>query len=672
MVASIRPNPFSITRAVDLNDTQIEELWVTLKAEDDSFAVEFHHPTSKMPAYILGAKGSGKTHLMRHQAFELQKLRYQAEGLPLADGIARDGYIGLYMRCSGLSANRFDGKRQSQELWNDLFAYYFELWVAQQTLSVALELQLDGNPEVDEALSRSIIGLLDTNVKNVDYRLASIKDFFFDRQRHLDYEINNCLLKGGINVEIIATPGKLIFGIPRILADFIPFLKDVLFVYSVDEFENLTEPQQVHINTLYRERENPTTFRIGARTYGVKTYATNSAGEENIRNSEYIELRLDEKFRALKPQYASFCRTLASKRLANSIFPGAEPGNLMDIDQYLANFDAGWRSASWDTIIVKDPSRRPHFLRLKENLTKLDGIVSFEHAYQKLQLPPYPLLEKLNLVLFYQRIARGVNPNTALEEIAFSASQFVEGRDSGTYGQSYSHYSRDLAAQLLREASRPLTYGGFQTFIRMSGGIPRALLTILRSVYEWSIFENEAPFEAGYISLKAQHKGVIDASDWYYNNMRKAGIDGQHVQAAIDRLARLFRINRFGDKPIESSLSSFSISEEQISPKAREILKVAEARAFLHRIKGGQKERNSDDVTAKFQISPMLAPRWDISMARRGIHPFNAEDFNTIFEPGETAKYAALSANWTNSVTFPFRKGTAIHNTPAQYGLFDD
>ncbi|MBY5431008.1 hypothetical protein [Rhizobium leguminosarum] len=666
-----KPNPFSITRAVDLNDSQIEELWVTLKTEDDSFAVEFHHPTSKMPTYILGAKGSGKTHLMRHQAFELQKLRYLAEGITVQQGVKRDGYIGLYMLCSGLSSNRFSGKRQSGELWENLFAYYFELWVAQQTLALALELELTLLPSDEEAISHDIAQLFDKSVEFAGNDLKSVLDFLISEQKGLDYEINNCLMKGSLDVDILVTPGKLIFGIPRILSLKLDFLKDVLFVFSVDEFENLTEPQQRHVNTLYRERENPTTFRIGARTYGIRTHATNSAGEENIRNSEFIELRLDEKFRELKPQYGTFCRTLASKRLTTAI--GAlDPDRHIDIDKHLASFDARWDSEAWRTIVNKVPARRPHFIRLSENLSKLDGVISASDAVQKLSLPQYPLLEKLNLILFYQRVARGGNLTRAIEEIAVEASDFIAGRERGTYGQSFGHYSRDLTAQLLRESGQTLTYGGFDTFVRMSGGIPRALLTILRSIYEWSIFENETPFEAGLISLKAQHKGVVDASDWYYNHMRKAGIQGQYVQAAIDRLARLFRISRFGDKPIESSLSSFSVAEDQISSAAREVLKLAEARAFLHRIKGGQKERNSDEVTAKFQISPMLAPRWDIPMARRGIHPFNAEDFNTIFDPGETSKYAALSFNWTNSVTFPFRKGTALRNTPSQPGLFDD
>src|SRR5690606_3132990 len=117
-----------------------------------------------------------------------------------------------------------------------------------------------------------------------------------------DFEINNCLLKGSLDVQITVTRGKLIFGIPKVLSGRYPFLRDVLFSYAIDEFENLTEPQQVHLHTLVREKESPTTFRIGARSYGVKTQKTNSGGEENQADSEFQEIHLDLEFREHKSQ----------------------------------------------------------------------------------------------------------------------------------------------------------------------------------------------------------------------------------------------------------------------------------------------------------------------------------------------------------------------------------
>lgn len=100
-------NPFAITKAVDLNDLQIENFWVAITAEDDEeAAAEFERPSSPMPTYILGAKGSGKTHLMRHQAFELQSLRHANNQVDIRDGVRADGYLGIYARCSGLQAGR--------------------------------------------------------------------------------------------------------------------------------------------------------------------------------------------------------------------------------------------------------------------------------------------------------------------------------------------------------------------------------------------------------------------------------------------------------------------------------------------------------------------------------------------------------------------------------------
>ena len=121
-------NPFGITKAVDLNDEQILSLWVNVSGAAADFA-EFARPQSPMPTFIMGAKGSGKTHLMRYHSFELQTLRHNQRNVSLREGVRSDGYIGIYMRCSGLNSGRFANKRQSPEVWKELFAYYIELWL---------------------------------------------------------------------------------------------------------------------------------------------------------------------------------------------------------------------------------------------------------------------------------------------------------------------------------------------------------------------------------------------------------------------------------------------------------------------------------------------------------------------------------------------------------------
>jgi hypothetical protein len=162
---------------------------------------------------------------------------------------------------------------------------------------------------------------------------------------------------------------------------------------------------------------------------------------------------------------------------------------------------------------------------------------------------------------------------------------------------------------------------------------------------------------------------VLEAANWYYQSMRKAGDDGLQIQAAVDRLANIMRINRFSDKPIEVSLSTFSLCESDLNEEARRILKLTEDRAFIHRISGGQRDRNSEEIVSKFQISPMLAPRWDLPLVRRGAISLTSSDANSIFCSGFKESYDGFVRNFKSRVNFPFRG--APEGNENQLGLFE-
>jgi hypothetical protein len=71
-------NPFGLTKANDLSDDQIQSLWVDIASQESPTSLfSAGRFSSPMPTFILGGKGSGKTHLMRYASYPLQKLRYQ-------------------------------------------------------------------------------------------------------------------------------------------------------------------------------------------------------------------------------------------------------------------------------------------------------------------------------------------------------------------------------------------------------------------------------------------------------------------------------------------------------------------------------------------------------------------------------------------------------------------
>ena len=104
-------NPFDVTKAVDYSDQELFYNWVDFPKK--SFQ-EFIRPTLEMPMIIVGSKGSGKTHIMKHFSYSMQKIRSEKT----FDNILKEGYLGVYLRCSGLNGYRFSGRNESEETWN--------------------------------------------------------------------------------------------------------------------------------------------------------------------------------------------------------------------------------------------------------------------------------------------------------------------------------------------------------------------------------------------------------------------------------------------------------------------------------------------------------------------------------------------------------------------------
>lgn len=644
-------NPFGATKAVDLDDNQIQTLWVDV-LEFGEELVQFAHPSSAMPSLVLGAKGSGKTHLMRYHSFELQLLRYgdAPTASDIHTGVEKDGYIGVYALCGNINSSRFAGKRQPDEKWRELFSYYMELWLTHHLLLIVEKLRLD--PVLERDICSEMLSLFDAPLPRNPETIRDFADCITQLQRELDYAVNNAVMTGQLDVEILVTRGRLIFGLPKILANKCAFLSKVLFVYSIDEFENLNVEQQKVINSLIRGKEIPATIRVGARSYGIKTYHTDGSGEENLRDSEYEVIPLDRIFRNHKTNYAKFAKSLVSKRLgaAYSVsaktVAGQDEG--ADWDAIFDSIDDAWNSDYYKNLIKPGADgQRRHITAFRNNLSRVKDDQR-EKLVSLLSVDEFPLLEKLNLLRFYKRANNGDPLAATAEKIAQECRSFIASPGiKSPYATALQHYKFDLSAQLHRENGEKQYYLGLETFITMSAGLPRALLTILRSIFDWSTFQGEDPLKTGRISIDAQYRGVRDASDWFYQNMRKAGEDGRAIQVAVDRLGQIFRVNRFADRPAEVSLCTFAVSEHHASAEARRILRLAEERSFLNRVSLGGKDKNSGDPLEKFQISPMLAPRWDLPLGRRGTVTLTSGDFNAIFDPScNDTEFDAVLSEW--------------------------
>ncbi len=657
--------PFGVTKASDFSDEEILSYWVDLSELGGVAGIA--KPASPMPMYILGGKGSGKTHLMRYLSYSSQRLRYTED---LLRGIQSDGYLGIYMRCSGLNSARFNGKGQQDAAWLDVFAYHFELWLAQLAVDAARGCLVSAKSFCDSesSCSHDIYQLFDAKSEVVPGTLAEVSEFLANKRRYVDLAVNNCSITQRLDVRIEASRGRLIFGIPQILVQYVRPLSDCRFVYLLDEFENLSEAQQTYVNTLVREKEAPCTFKIGSRLYGVKTHMTFSGKEENKQDSEYELLHLDALLRRSDEQYRKFAVRLIVKRLAEHGYVSPIASALKDAtessNQWFDVIDEGDLAASLTSFVSEkyQGRERPYFKSLKSQLeegwrlglapgvkTEADITVVIE----RLLCEDFPLLEKINRLLLYREWYARNDLVEASEGIRKECAAYLEQRPTaGRYWDTLLHFKADMLAQVFRECDRKQRYVGLPTFIDMSWGLPRNLLVTLKNVCSWAMFKEERPFRDRPISINAQMEGVSEATNWFFRDHRPTGSDGPDVQDAISRLATLFRGIRYSDKPSECSLCAFSCDLSQVSEEARRRVDLAQKWSLLVDV-GSQRDRNSERLDVKLQLNRMIAPRWDLPIFRRGVLALNPSEVDAIFAPEEKREFTEVLSERVSRMTAP-------------------
>jgi chromosomal replication initiation ATPase DnaA len=205
-------NPFSITKATDFSDNEINEYWVNVNKD-----YRILNPTELLPKYILGGKGCGKTHLLRYFSYPLQKIRKNA----LSAIILEDKYIGIYSVLDGINSSRFKGKGIDDEQWKSAFEYYFELYICDILLSIAKDIftnSLSGK-YTEKEFVESIASIFYEDINNVQTIDELLKELSVLRKK-IDIEIVNAAFNRRLDVsamKILFSPGDLLFGIPVLL-----------------------------------------------------------------------------------------------------------------------------------------------------------------------------------------------------------------------------------------------------------------------------------------------------------------------------------------------------------------------------------------------------------------------------------------------------------------------
>ena len=664
-------NPFDINKAVDYTDQQLFDYWVNIGG--DSGFDKMMKPSTLMPMIIIGSKGSGKTHIMKYYSYELQKIRLAADPTPLtlAEKFQKESFIGVYVRCSGLNADTFSGKGVTEDIWQSIFDYYWELWLGERVLSTIIDLQKESiisNYSERDNVNR-ILSLFLGEHEHCS-TIQELKDYFISLQKQLLFEVHNFLFQGKQipNVEVKLNISSITYGIPSILQATVPFFKDRHILYLIDEYENFSEGQQLLIQSLLREKPTACSIRIGTRPYGIRTYYTLGKVEENIAGSEFDELRLDDWIRS-SDNYTCYIKDIITSRLKGSNLSINDTDDLELLIEKITASDIEEQAS-------KKKSYGNLFVNLRKNLKayryqklsddEIDAIVKI------ISFAPNLIVERSCVALLYRKLkAKSTNLVNEVSLIQSQASQYLAGDRSpeNEIAKFLSYFRSDMVDSIARLANIRIPYYGLDTLIELSCGTPRTILRMLKHAFSRQYFNTgKAPFErVQVLKVEAQQIGIDNTNAWFFEENRVPG-DNIGVKEVVKRLGNFLQSIRFSDLPPQCSINIFSVPDD-LSSEAQSTIDTLVLYSYLID-QNVRRRKNSDNKTRVYCLNSILLPKWELSLEKRGNVELNKEDAEIIFNPNRSAEYDKYVKNKLAAYNFPFTLKAEAGASVEEYSLF--
>lgn len=642
-------NPFEITKAVDYTDEDINLYWVDYTGENGfDYMME---PDSPMPKIIIGSKGSGKTHIMKHYSYELQKIRWKSDKTLFS----KEKYIGVYVRCSGFNAEMFSGKGVKDAVWTNLYAYYWELWIGELITHIILDLKDNGVlGDFDEkGIVKKVTALFHDPNEDID-TLSKLEDMFETIQRNVEFEIQNFLFQGKNCPDVVIQfrNAAISYEYPNILNKFVPFFSNKKILYLIDELENFSISQQYLIQSLLREKPTTCTYRIGARPYGIRTYSIMNGLEENHDGSEFVKFNLDDFLRQKESKYEEYILKICQKRLKYSELSLPDDFRLRDAVDDFPN------DAIISKVYAKESSQSQSYLhRLKSNLEKLVASDTIETIISNMLFPSDRIIERTNVFLLYQRIK---NKSTDLLNDSVAIRESAEKFNHNTSDEKTMHYvyldkhRDDVIDAIAREGKVDISYYGLSKLITLSCFNPRTLLRLLKSSFNAQYYmDGETPFEKGKISIQAQKLGIEETAGWFFEENRIPHYSQNKIVDVIKRLGGYLKTLRFSDLPPQCSINIFTIVKENMSSASRKIFEDLEQYSYIIKY-NDRRDKNKKTNVPTYALNSILLPTYSLALTKRGHVNILPKEGDVIFNTDNNDEYKKFLSQKGRKCNFPF------------------
>lgn len=661
-------NPFVECTARDMTYEEVFQYWCSpfncYKLDEKMLF------NSLTPVFIQGARGAGKTMILKYLSYYCQKELALNQGESnLYDYFCEKGSIGFYFRYKDDFGGIFRSLNCSNDSKEILFMYYFELYIVHEILTVINDLYISSNiiegllnlEKLVGQILRVDIGSLNSYIEHIKTQIDHVDDWVRKSRYIGDAEED-------LRQRIYYT--DIIRKVCRSIRASIPKFNNIRFMIIIDEYENASHYQK-QLNTMFKQVDSTDniTFRVGMRPQGLYTNETNIGNEFLQPDRDYLLLSL--RIKKIN-DYKSFIHEVANRRLEKvDIFYQAK---FTDIKEILGNKEDLVFEAKE---LIKNRSNK-HFEILK---TKLPEGIEFDKAVEMLKCPNDPLIEMLNIVW----VLRGKTVEYTSEAMRLYLLRKYNKNSKNPMEQAAYKYKLDyidkykyqMLFSLLSIYGANKNYYSFNTFAYLSSGAVNDFISLCRNTfYRLDDYFYSNIIVNKRISMIDQAKGAVDTAIEQMDKIKLCDEDGTEMYTFAINIGNLFKnfhkdIN--GTYPETNQFAFKDEAEIEKRPLLKGVLNnLIKWGVVIRKIKPqsisiGRKRGNI------YILNRIFSPLFNISYRTRGGYNFIVSTslfentLNSLMEPNEMK-------NWDKNESKKQIINKRVAETPAptaQLSLFE-
>ena len=616
-------NPFFECTGKDIDYKDVLEYWCdpfTLYNLDEQ--VLFGCPT----AYILqGARGSGKTMILKYLSFHCQKKKAAYEGHDdMFKYFSELGSIGVYLNYKEDSARLIENLAFNDDVKYDIFKYYYELFISLQTVIAIGELSsFDINNEYmdKEGLIDDFNAVFNSSASSINEMTNMINKEI----KNIDDWMKMC--------RYISNPEVLFYGfvkeklIQKLIASIrnrISIFHDINLLVLLDEYENMGK-WQIVTNTFIKQKEGGLglMYRVGTRPEGMNNKTLIGDNLQNSRDFILHDLLVNKDNRG---KWNIFLKEVAGRRL-----------ELCGYDRDIVKF-----LGSRENIV--DESLR---IAKKNHFDLLEHLGMTSNQVDGLRCIHNPLIEMMNILW----AIRGKKAADIREKML----QYLENKTENTkYKRDFTDkYKYQLLLCLANYNRVPKEYYSFTTFSFLSHGSVNDFISLCRNTFihlDDEYYSNMSNSKT--IPISIQSKGAHETAIDLLNNLELNNENGIFMHTFIRNLGKTFKnFNRIckNGKRVES-FAKYPETNQFVFVNETEISTDEGLSVILRRlVKWGaitkvreikRKSLDLPQIGYIYKINPVFSPLFSLSYRTRGgyNHPISKEKFWQMLSSDITIK----------------------------------